>query len=143
MSNGADMYTRNLFGLNVLHIAAQGDQPLSLYYFKSLHMDIYSKDKRLSTPLHWACFSNSEVALIYLLAWWEKDKLNMQDIDGFTPLHFVVKAADELQSGRPLRALLMKGATRDVKDNNGQTPYDLCEDMKSRKLGRELKESLT
>lgn len=59
-------------------------------------MDIYSKDKRFSTPLHWACFSNSEVALIYLLAWYDKDKLNMQDIDGFTPLHMVVKAADQL-----------------------------------------------
>ena len=37
----------------------------------------------------------------------------------------------------------MKGAIRDVKDKNNQTPYDLCEDMKSRKLGKELKESLT
>lgn len=137
------MYTRNLFGLNVLHIAAQGDQPLSLYYFKSKHMDIYSKDKRLSTPLHWACFSNSEVALIYLLAWYDTDKLNMQDIDGFTPLHMTVKAADQLKSGRPLRALLMKGAIRDLKDKNGQTPYDLCEDLNGRKLGKELKESLT
>ena len=46
IENGADMYARNGFGLNVLHIAAQGDQPLSLFYFKSQHMDIYSKDKR-------------------------------------------------------------------------------------------------
>lgn len=35
MENGADMYAVNLYGLNVLHLAAQGDQPLSLYYFKS------------------------------------------------------------------------------------------------------------
>lgn len=34
MDNGADMYSRNMHGLNVVHIAAQGDQPISLFYFK-------------------------------------------------------------------------------------------------------------
>lgn len=34
MDNGADMFAKNMFGLNVMHIAAQGDQPISLYYFK-------------------------------------------------------------------------------------------------------------
>ena len=119
IDNGADLYLRNQYGLNVLHIAAQGDQPISLYFFKTLHMDIYSKDNRNSTPLHWACFSNSEVALVYLLGWYEKEKLNMKDCDGYTPLHLSVKSADQLKSGRPLRALLMKGASRDIRDNNG------------------------
>lgn len=31
-------------------------------------MDINIVDNRLSTPLHWACYSKSEVALNYLLA---------------------------------------------------------------------------
>lgn len=34
MKNGADMYIRNNFGINVMHVAAQGDQPISLFYFK-------------------------------------------------------------------------------------------------------------
>ena len=79
MDSHADMHARNMHGLNVLHIAAQGDQPISLYYFKSQHLDLYSKDFRNSTPLHWACFSNSEVALVYLLGWYTVDKLNIQD----------------------------------------------------------------
>ena len=37
----------------------------------------------------------------------------------------------------------MKGAQREVRDNNGHTPYDLADDLQSRKLARELKESLT
>lgn len=143
VDNGADMKAKNLHGLNVLHIAAQGDQPISLFYFKSQNMDIYCKDNRNSTPLHWACFSNSEVALVYLLGWYEKDKLNMKDQDGFTPLHLAVKSADQLQSGRPVRALLMKGATRDVRDNNGQTPHDLADMLNGRRLAREIKEALT
>ena len=106
-------------------------------------MDIYAKDNRNSTPIHWACFSNSEIALVYLLAWYDTDKLNLQDCDGFTPLHLTVKSADQLGSGRPLRALLMKGSIRDIRDKNGKTPYDLADDLKSRKLGKELREHLT
>ena len=96
VDNGADIYIKNTHGLNVLHIAAQGDQPISLFYFKSQSMDIYCKDNRNSTPLHWACFSNSEMALVYLLGWYAKDKLDMKDQDGFTPLHLTVKSADHL-----------------------------------------------
>jgi palmitoyltransferase len=33
---GADLNAKNSFGLNVLHIAAQGDQPTTLYYFHKL-----------------------------------------------------------------------------------------------------------
>jgi hypothetical protein len=67
---GADVNCKNKFGLGVLHVAAQGDQPAILFYFHILlKMDILIKDKSGSTPLHWACFSCSELALIYLLAW--------------------------------------------------------------------------
>ena len=37
----------------------------------------------------------------------------------------------------------MKGASRDLRDNNGKSPFDLAEDLTSRKLSKELKESLT
>jgi len=37
----------------------------------------------------------------------------------------------------------MKGALRVVRDNNGHTPYDLAEELNSRKLSKEIKESLT
>ena len=34
-----------------------------------MKMDIQIGDARGSTPLHFACFKSSEIALIYLLAW--------------------------------------------------------------------------
>lgn len=65
----ADIHAKNMYGANVLHIAAQGDQPCPLYYFvKIRHMDINIFDNRGSTPLHWACYSKSEYALSYILA---------------------------------------------------------------------------
>jgi len=66
---GADIAAKNNYGINVMHVAAQGDQPITLYYFKQKGVDIRSRDNRGSTPMHWACYSKSEVALIYLLAW--------------------------------------------------------------------------
>lgn len=69
IENGADKFSVNTFGINMLHTAAQGDQPISLYYFSRLGLDLRSRDHRGSTPLHWACYSKSEVALIFILSW--------------------------------------------------------------------------
>ena len=101
-------------------------------------MNLAMRDNRNSTPLHWACFSNSEVALIYILGWVKEDRLGMQDVDGYTPLHLAVKAAEQLNSGRPIRALLVRGADRDIKDKIGRKPIDLVNEIKTTKLRREL-----
>jgi len=41
---------------------------LPIVYFHDLGIDINVQDNRKSTPLHWACYSRSEIALNYLLA---------------------------------------------------------------------------
>jgi palmitoyltransferase ZDHHC13/17 len=116
IENGAEKYSKNAYGLNCLHIAAQSDQAISLYYFKQLGMNIYSRSNDGLTPLHWACHSNSEIAMIYLLAWYDTTALNMKDKEGSTPLLLTIKSADELGSGRPMRAMLMAGADKEVLD---------------------------
>ena len=65
-----------------MHIAAQGDQPVSLYYFKEKNVSLTERDKRGSTALHWACFQTSEVALIYLLGWLTQEQLDLKDLEG-------------------------------------------------------------
>lgn len=108
----ADINARNMYGANVLHIAAQGDAPAPLYYFVlKRSMSLEEKDNRGSTPLHWACYSRSEFALSYILAM--NPNLDSTDNAGFTPLHLAIKSVGELRSTRPVRALLLKGASRD------------------------------
>lgn len=53
----------------------------------------------------------SEVAVIYLLGWLKQNELDFVDIDGKTALHLAVQTAEKLKSGRPVRALLMRGAS--------------------------------
>jgi ankyrin repeat protein len=73
----------------MLHVAAQGDCPPPIYLFSQLGLDINSKDSRGSTPLHWACYSYSELTCIFLLSL--KPDVNTQDQDGFSPLHLAVR----------------------------------------------------
>jgi len=123
LDNGADMYAKNNYGINVMHVAAQGDKPASLFYFKEKGIDLRSRDNRGSTPLHWACYSRSEVALCYLLAWVQI--LEDRDVDGYTPLHLAVKSVDALRSCRSVRTLLIRGSSRSTKDELGNSPFDL------------------
>ena len=93
---GADIELKNSFGLNVLHIAAQGDSAVSIYYFhKILKMSLGCVDSRGSTPLHWACFSNSELSLIYLLSWMTIDEMNMRDNEGLTAIHIAIRTCEK------------------------------------------------
>lgn len=124
---GADLTCRNNFGIDVMHVAAQGDQPISLFFFKQKGCNIRSRDNRNSTPLHWACYSKSEVALVYLLSW--QKELNDKDCEGYTPLHLAVKSVETLHSfsTRPVRSLLIRGASRTETDMYQRKPIDLAD----------------
>lgn len=54
---GADPNVINKHRINMLHVAAQGDQPASLAFFKKMNLDVNAKDAKESTPLHWACYA--------------------------------------------------------------------------------------
>jgi ankyrin repeat protein len=89
IDEGAEVEVINNEGLNVLHMAAQGNQPLSLVFFKEKYkMNLMSVDEVGSTPLHWAAYTGSKEAFIYLLSW--NVDVNAQDKEGLTPLHLAV-----------------------------------------------------
>jgi ankyrin repeat protein len=67
---GGDISIKNNNGLNVMHMASQGDQPNVLIFFKEkFDMKINSLDSVMSTPLHWACYMGSESCIDYLISW--------------------------------------------------------------------------
>ena len=126
ISNGADPFTTNTQGINMLHVGAQGDQPITIAYFLGLGLDIDSKDQRQSTPLHWAAFAGSFLVLQYLVSL--KAEVNCQDIKGLTPLHLAVKIAVEYRSISSIKALLMKKADCNMRDQQGNLAEDFIQD---------------
>lgn len=85
----------------MLHVAAQGDQPVSLAYFLEHKLDINSIDKRNSTPLHWAAFAGAELTLSYIIAW--GGDLDSVDTKGLTPLHLAVKSSKDFRSTKSVK----------------------------------------
>jgi ankyrin repeat protein len=89
IESGANLNITNKRGLNVFHMSAQGNQPTSLVYFREKYnFDLHSIDDMGSTALHWACYTGSENAVIFILSY--SPKLNIQDKEGFTALHLAV-----------------------------------------------------
>ena len=130
IEEGSDKFVTNKHGLNCLHIASQGDQPVSLYYFhKILGLNINERDHRGSTPLHWAIFSCSELAMVYILAWLTKEELSTRDDEGYTAMHLAIKTSDKLENSRPVRALIYHGAATSLKDHNGNNALDIAQTL--------------
>jgi ankyrin repeat protein len=86
---GSNIKVTNKNGLNIMHIAAQGNQASSITYIREiLNIDINSLDAVESTPLHWASYMDAEYAFNYLI-YFGAD-IDAKDIDGSTPLHLAV-----------------------------------------------------
>eukprot|EP00347_Sterkiella_histriomuscorum_P014181 403361851 len=133
---GANVFARNKQGINMLHVAAQGDQAYSLTYFKNKNVSLIETDGEHSTPLHWACFAGSDTAIYYLLAWGLE--VNARDNLGNTPLNLAIKSADNFPNTRAIKELLIKGAEKQAKDNIGRMPIEFTKEIQNEQLSKEL-----
>ncbi len=59
LSQGADVHMINYQGQNVLHCAAQGEQPLAMLFFIHQGVQPNTYDSKGSTPLQWAAYQGS------------------------------------------------------------------------------------
>ena len=53
-------------------------------------------------------------------------------------MHLAVRSVDALESCRPVRALLVKGAKKDIRDKMDKIPQDYIRDVQSKVLAQEL-----
>lgn len=140
MRNKADYRVVTNEGINMLHVAAQGDQAFSLTYFKEKGLSIMSRDYEESTPLHWACCAASDTACYYLTSWGAD--VNAKDFLEYTPLHLAVRYSSRFNSTRSIKELLIKGADRDARESSGLLPIDLAEQIENDGKKQELIEIL-
>ncbi|CDW88262.1 dhhc zinc finger domain containing protein [Stylonychia lemnae] len=117
-------------GQNMIHLGAQANKPFTIVYFKEQGLNINLQDNRGQTPLHLACINDSYTSFHYLIA--QKADKMIKDNKGLTALHHAVLSSFKTQSDYLLIKLILKGASRDVKDNYGRYPVDLLENFTPR-----------
>ena len=125
IKNGAKVEMRNFMGLSVMHMAAEGDKPNMLIYFKEKYgFSVNDRDYPGNTPLHWACHMAAENSINFLLSW--VNDINILDRKGQTPLHLGIYYL------RPklIKKLLRKGADVNLKDFSGRSVMDILNDPK-------------
>ena len=121
---GADVNITSKKGLNVLHMAAQGNNPNIIIYFKvKYNISVLSKDSQGNTPLHWACYNSSEEAINFLLSF--MGDINIKNNEGKTPLHIAVFT----EKPSLIKKLIKRGADINAKDKDGKTPIDLAVEL--------------
>jgi ankyrin repeat protein len=102
--SGADVMMTNNKNQSGLHMAALGDETVTLYFFYSKGLRMDSIDHLGRTPLHLAALQGSSCTTS-CVAWGSNPKthgdrfglLNLRDCSGNTPLHLAVRCDIEVQ----------------------------------------------
>ena len=135
IENGANVDAVTNLGKNLMHMAAEGNQPsMLIYLITEQHLSAQSVDENGSTPLHWACYSGAEEAVNFLLNL--NVNINDQDKEKLTPLHL---ATNEGRENIVLK-LLQKNADRNLANNKGELPIDLARKKNHKKIEQILGE---
>ncbi len=129
IENGAEVESVTNRGKNVMHLAAESNQPsIMVYFIHYQSQDIFSIDEYGSTPLHWACYSGAEETVSLLLSL--NASINAKDKEGFTPLHLAVQSNKE----KIVLKLLQSGADKNIKNLKGEFPIDIANKNKYYKI---------
>ena len=111
IENGANINKLSIHNYNMIHMAAKGNQPGTIVFFKEKYLQkIEALDDKGCTPLHLAVQFGSEAALIFLLAFGVN--VNYKDNKGYTPLHYAVK----FNKLKIAKKLIQRGANKDLRD---------------------------
>ena len=128
-SGCVDVMTRTNRGQSVLHLALRAFEPSSLSLptiLDAIHSKwetiIHTKTSELVTPIHIACMHTDPSALRCLFARWTDTDANVQDEDGWTPLHYACSDWGGVDTVRVLLEVSQGVLDLDVRDESGHTP---------------------
>jgi hypothetical protein len=139
INSGADIDSGNIKGINVMHMAAQGNQPRSLIFFREKYnFPLDSIDKDGNTVLHWSCYLGSENMLDYLLSYEDEigKLINTGNNQGLTPMHLSITS----ENTKIIKKLFYSGARGDIIDKKLRTPYRLAVEKNKENIAAMLKD---
>ncbi len=116
---GANLKATGYFGRTPAHRAAIEGDTEKLKDCK--RADLEAKDNNGITPVHLAAMMNRHTKALKYLAEEVEVNLNVQDIKGMTPTHYVAG-----NNAGGLKVLIENKAKLNVEDINGKTPLDIA-----------------
>ena len=129
VKSGASIDETTNLGKNVMHMAAEGNQPsMMIYLISKEHQSTQSVDENGSTPLHWACYSGAEESVNFLLNL--DANIDAQDKEKLTPLHLAVIGGRE----KIVLKLLQKNANKNLTNIRGELPIDLANKKNQKRI---------
>ena len=129
IKSGASVDAVTNLGKNVMHMAAEGNQPsMMIYLISKEHQSSQSVDENGSTPLHWACYAGAEEAVNFLLNL--EANINAQDKEKLTPLHLAVLGGRE----KIVLKLLQKNANKNLPNIRKELPIDLARKKNQKRI---------
>ena len=135
IDNGANVDAVTNLGKNVMHMAAEGNQPsMLIYLITEEHQSSQCVDESGSTPLHWACYAGAEEAVNFLLNL--NVNINEQDKEKLTPLHLATNEGRE----KIVLKLLQKNADKNIPNNKGELPIDIARKKNHKRIEQILGE---
>ena len=129
IQSGASVDAVTNLGKNVIHMAAEGNQPsMMIYLITKEYQSSQSVDENGSTPLHWACYSGAEESVNFLLNL--DANIDAQDKEKLTPLHLAVLGGRE----KIVLKLLQKNANKNLANIKGELPIDLARKKNKKRI---------
>lgn len=129
LNEGVDINQKSKNGLNVLHYAAQGNQPKCLLYFvEKYKLDINSRDFDNNNILHWACYFSSYSFIKFLMMMYKeecKEMITAKNNEGYNPMHLAV-FSDNSKIIKILYNFYPSNEVVNAKNNYNQKPLDLA-----------------
>ncbi|XP_068760562.1 palmitoyltransferase ZDHHC17-like isoform X1 [Montipora capricornis] len=128
VKHGADPLSLDIEGCTCLHVAVQYSQMGIVAYFISKGMDVDQLDENGMSPLMWAGYRCFGVELIRMLLAMKASVPLADKSHKNTALHWAVMSNNH----NVIRVLLKAGASMDALNAEGQSPYDLAKQKKSK-----------
>ncbi|KAI9856186.1 MAG: hypothetical protein M1813_009203 [Trichoglossum hirsutum] len=129
LERGAKVNREDLQGRTAMHHAAWGGRLPVLQLILNVRRSLGGRDKQGRNVLHHAASGKSGVAVIKRILK-DKNKYDVQDVDGWTPLHWACKG----RNPHVVKLLLASGADPTAKDFQGWTPRKVAQFHDQRSL---------
>ncbi|XP_046394667.1 palmitoyltransferase Hip14 isoform X3 [Ischnura elegans] len=138
MQCGADPSLRDGEGASCIHLAAQFGHTAVVAYLVAKGVSVDMRDRNGMTPLMWSAYKVTSLDPTRLLLTFGASTAAQDKLQGNTALHWAVIARNQ----SAVSTLVMRGASLDIPNSEGETVYNMLSSQKATWIGKKVNEKI-